>query len=82
MDLLRHLLTLVVLAVVLRWLWNSSTTEQAKLEAGRQLFPPTRAIRIVILSCGVVFTCSSGLSFPCVNRMSGGYPAFFWDFSL
>jgi len=56
MDLLRHLVTLVVLAVVLRWLWNSSTTEQAKLEAGRQLFPPTRAIRIAILSCGVVFT--------------------------
>jgi hypothetical protein len=56
MDLLRHLLTLVVLAIVLRWLWNSSTTEQAKLEAGRQLFPPTRAMRIVILFCAVVFT--------------------------
>ncbi len=56
MDLLRHLLTLVVLAIVLRWLWNCSTIEQSKLVAGRQLFPPTRAIRIVILFCGVAFT--------------------------
>jgi Bacterial PH domain len=45
----------VVLAVVLRWLWNSSATEQAKLEAGRQLFPPTRAMRILALLGAVVF---------------------------
>ncbi len=56
MDLLRHLLTLVVIAIVLRWLWSSSTTERSKLEAGRKLFPPTRAIRIVILFCGAAFT--------------------------
>jgi len=56
MRLLPHVVTAMVLAVVLRWLWNSSTTEQAKLEPGRQLFPPTGAIRIVLLFCGVVFT--------------------------
>jgi len=56
MGALRHLLTIVVLAVVLRWLWNSSTIEQAKLEAGRRLFPPTRVMRILTLFSGVVFT--------------------------
>jgi len=56
MRLLSHVVTAMVLAVVLRWLWNSSATEQAKLEAGSQLFPPTRAIRIVLLGCGVAFT--------------------------
>jgi hypothetical protein len=53
---LRHLLTAAVLTVVLRWLWKSSTIEEAKLEAGRQLFPPTRAMRIMALFGGVVFT--------------------------
>jgi len=56
MTALSHLLTLAVLAILLRWLWNSSTAEQAKFAAGRQLFPPTRAIRILSLSGGVVFT--------------------------
>jgi len=56
MTALGHLLTLAVLAIVLRWLWNSSATEQGKFEAGSQLFPPTRAIRILSLSSGVVFT--------------------------
>jgi hypothetical protein len=53
---LRHLLTVVVVVVVLRWLWNSSTIEQSKFEAGRQLFPPTRAMRILTIFGGVVFT--------------------------
>jgi hypothetical protein len=56
MGVFQHLLTVVVLAVVLRWLWKSSNVEQAKLEAGRQLFPPTRAMRILSLVGGVVFT--------------------------
>jgi hypothetical protein len=56
MRALGHLLTVAVLAVVLRWLWTSSTIEQAKLEAGRQLFPPTRAMRILSLFGGVVFS--------------------------
>jgi hypothetical protein len=56
MTALSHLLTLAVLAIVLRWLWNSSTTEQAKFAAGCQLFPPTRAMRILTLSGGFVFT--------------------------
>src|SRR5260370_38906624 len=53
---LPHLLTAAVLAVVLRWLWNSSTIEQSRLEAGRQLFPPTRPMCALTLSGGVVFT--------------------------
>jgi hypothetical protein len=56
MGALRHLLTAAVLAVVFRWLWNSSVIEQSKLKAGRQLFPPTRAMRILTLCGGAVFT--------------------------
>ena len=52
----RHLLTIAVLAVVLRWLWKSSTIEESKFEGGRQLFPPTRAMRILTIFGGVVFT--------------------------
>jgi len=39
MGVLQHLLTVVVPAVVLRWLWTSSNVEQAKFDSGRQLFP-------------------------------------------
>ena len=53
---LRRLLTVVVVVVVIRWLWNSSTIEQSKFEAGRQLFPPTRAMCILTIFGGVVFT--------------------------
>jgi hypothetical protein len=56
MKVFSHILTAAVVAIVLRWLWNSSTIEQAKVEAGRQLFPPTRAIRIVLLIVGIFFT--------------------------
>jgi hypothetical protein len=52
----RHLLILVVVAVVLRWLWTSSLTERASVEAGRTIFPPTRAIRILMIVFGVAFT--------------------------
>jgi hypothetical protein len=52
----RHLLILVVIAAVLRWLWISSVTERASFEAARTIFPPTRAIRILIIVCGVAFT--------------------------
>jgi hypothetical protein len=56
MEALRHVITAVVLALVFSWLWRSSRIEQAKLESGRKIFPPTRAIRILTALCGVVFT--------------------------
>jgi hypothetical protein len=52
----RHLLILGVIAVVFRWLWISSLTERANFEAGRTIFPPTRAIRILMMVFGVGFT--------------------------
>ncbi|HWY70049.1 MAG TPA: PH domain-containing protein [Terriglobales bacterium] len=56
MDALRHVLTAVLLALVLNWLWKSSRTGKAKEEAGRKIFGPTRAIQIVTVLCGIVFT--------------------------
>lgn len=53
---LRHLIVLVVIAAVFRWLWRSSLTDRASLEPGRTIFPPTRAIRIVLIVCGTAFT--------------------------
>lgn len=52
---LRHLFILVVLAVVFRWLWISSLTERANVEAGRTVFPSTRALRILMIVCSVAF---------------------------
>jgi hypothetical protein len=53
---LRHLLTLAVIAAVFRWLWTSALSERANVDAGRTIFPPTRAIRILLIVCGVAFT--------------------------
>lgn len=55
MDAFRHLLTAVLLAIVFRWLWKSSRTGKAKEEAGRKIFPPTRAIQILTAACGLLF---------------------------
>src|SRR5262249_30753056 len=56
MDALRHVLTAAVLALVLRWLWRSSTIEKAREESGRTVFPPTRAMRIVMPLIAILFT--------------------------
>src|SRR6266542_1930504 len=56
MAALRHLLSVVVIGVVFRWLWKSSLNEHASVEAGRTVFPPTRAIRILAVFFGVAFT--------------------------
>jgi hypothetical protein len=55
MGAFRHILTAAVLAIVLRWLWISSALERAKVESGRKIFPPTRAIRLLTTSFGIVF---------------------------
>jgi hypothetical protein len=53
---LRHLLMVLVIGIVFRWLWKSSLNERASIEAGRSVFPPTRAIRILVVFLGVAFT--------------------------
>ena len=56
MGALRHLLIPLVIGVVFRWLWKASINERASVEAGRTVFPPTRAIRILVVFSGVAFT--------------------------
>ncbi len=51
-----HILVVVVIGVVFRWLWKSALAERASNEPGRTVFPPTRAIRILALTLGVAFT--------------------------
>jgi hypothetical protein len=53
---LRHLTVLVVIALVFHRLWMSSLTERASVEAGRTIFPPTRAFRFLVVVLGVAFT--------------------------
>jgi hypothetical protein len=55
MELFRHLLIFMIIGVALRWLWTSSLTERANFAAGRTIFPPTRAIRILRVVCGIAF---------------------------
>jgi len=52
----RHLFTALVIGIVFRWLWKSSLNEHARVEAGRTVFPPTRAVRILSIVVGVAFT--------------------------
>jgi hypothetical protein len=56
MEALRHVLTAALLGLVLRWLWKSSTIEKAREESGRTVFPPTRAMRIVMPLIAILFT--------------------------
>jgi hypothetical protein len=56
MGALGHLIIAAAVGVVLRWLWKSSIIERANFEAGRTIFPPTRAIRIFIVIGAVAFT--------------------------
>ena len=56
MGALRHLIILAVFAFVLRWLWKSSLNERASVETDRKVFPPTRAIRILVVLLVVAFT--------------------------
>jgi hypothetical protein len=55
MGAFRHILTAAVLPLVFRWLWISSTLERATVESGRKIFSPTRAIRLLASSVGIVF---------------------------
>jgi len=57
MGALRHLLIVVVIGVVFRWLWKSSLNEHASVEAVRTVFPPTRGVRSLAVLFGVAFTC-------------------------
>lgn len=56
MEMIRHFVIVVVIGIVFRWLWKSSANERVRREAGSALFPPTRAIRILAVTCGVAFT--------------------------
>lgn len=71
MPMIRHFLVVVVIGIVFRWLWKSSANERARLEAGCTLFPPTRAIRILAVSCGVVFTFLFVFSWFAVKKNDG-----------
>jgi hypothetical protein len=63
----------VVIGVVFRWLWKSSLNERASVEAGRTVFPPTRAVRSLAVLFGVAFTSLFLWSWLAVRKpMSGG----------
>jgi hypothetical protein len=49
------LLLSLVVAVVLGWLYIASLTGRARVAAGHTIFPPTRAMRILIVVVGVAF---------------------------
>src|SRR5437899_8695066 len=68
MGAFRHILTAAVLAIVFRWLWISSALERATVESGRKIFSPTRAIRLLASSVGIVFAILLIWSFYSVRR--------------
>jgi hypothetical protein len=54
MGAFRHILTAAVVAIVFRRLWMSSALERATLDSGRKIFSPTRAVRLLASSVGIV----------------------------
>jgi hypothetical protein len=55
MGLLHYLITSALLALVLRWIWKAASSEKARLEPGRQVFPATTAIRVLLIVFAVLF---------------------------
>lgn len=83
MGALRHVLTAALLALVLRWLWKASTTEKAREESGRTIFPPTRAIRILLPAVGILFVTLAVLSAVALREPRNWWvPYFFLSFVL
>lgn len=83
MSVLRHVLTAALLALVLRWLWKASTTEKAREESGRTIFPPTRAIRIVMPLVGILFVSLAAASAIALREPRNWWvPYFFLSFVL
>ena len=83
MDVLRHVLTAALLALVLRWLWKSSRMEKAREESGRKIFPPTRAIRIVMPLSAILFVTMVVFSLIFVREPRNWWvPYFFLAFAL
>jgi len=68
MKALAHVITGVVLALSLALLWRLSLLEKAKVEPGRRLFPPTKAIRWFALFAGTVFSALGIASFFLARR--------------
>jgi len=54
LEFLRHVLVVVAVALVFRWMWRSSRSEKATLESGRLVFPPALPIRIFVWLFGIV----------------------------
>jgi len=54
LELLRHVLVVVAVALVFRCMWRSSRSEKATLESGRLVFPPALPIRIFVWLFGIV----------------------------
>src|SRR5215472_15477940 len=83
MEALRHVLTAGVLALVLRWLWKASITEKAREESGRTIFPPTRAVRILMPVVGILFVTLAVLSAIALREPRNWWvPYFFLSFVL
>jgi hypothetical protein len=83
METLRHVLTAAVLALVLRWLWKASITEKAREESGRTIFPPTRAVRILMPVVGILFVALAVLSAIALREPRNWWvPYFFLSFVL
>jgi hypothetical protein len=83
MNVLRHVLTAAILALVLRWLWRASTSEKAREESGRTIFPPTRAIRILMPMVGILFVSLAVMSAIVLREPRNWWvPYFFLSFVL
>jgi hypothetical protein len=82
-NIVRHAITVTMLSLVLRWLWKASASSNAQLESGNYVFPPPRAVRLLMLLVGVVFAALSLVSLYFLDRSGGRWAlGFFLGFLL
>jgi hypothetical protein len=68
MGVFHYLVTGAVLTLVLRWLWKAAGSERAKLESGRQIFPPTKAVRFLLILFAMMFSAFAVVSVVLVHE--------------
>jgi hypothetical protein len=83
MELLHYLITTALLTLVLGWLWKAARAEKAKVEAGRQVFPPTKAARFLLILVAILFAALAVVSVALLHQPGSWWiPYLFLGFVL
>jgi Bacterial PH domain len=79
----REALIAITLTLTLRWLWRTSASSKAQVESASYVFPPTRAVRFLLILFGALFATFVIISLHFIDTRGGLIAAcFFLGFLL